>query len=366
MWMEPLDNGKFKYIERYTDQKTGKVKKASVTLNSDSRQAWNQATKLLNEKIAKKESVTTTKKDMTLGEAIEAYGEYKRKYWAFSTYKSYKANKSFLQRLPEYHYLLSRLTFQDIQRIIDYAQFDKKRAAGTVKMILRYIKSSCKYAEDYLEAPNNIKFNLITVTSSKNLNPLDDGYISSEKVASLVQSFHEQLNETYADFLESMLLTGMRFGELAGLTKNDWDPITSTIRIHQAVDSNNKRKISHTKTSSSVRIIESSDRLNEIFARRIAINDFTFGEESSLIFPTRNNTPLLINHMNTLLQRIDPILTTHKLRHTHISLLAEKGLPLKYIMSRVGHTQADTTLKIYTHVTDNMLKQGQKALNSLF
>ena len=47
-------------------------------------------------------------------------------------------------------------------------------------------------------------------------------------------------------------------------------------------------------------------------------------------------------------------LTTHIFRHTHISMLAELGVPLKTIMQRVGHNDPNTTLSIYTHVTKSM------------
>ncbi len=33
MWVEELSNGKFKFVERYTDYMTGKVKRVSVTMD---------------------------------------------------------------------------------------------------------------------------------------------------------------------------------------------------------------------------------------------------------------------------------------------------------------------------------------------
>ncbi|WP_460055469.1 tyrosine-type recombinase/integrase [Pseudolactococcus yaeyamensis] len=46
--------------------------------------------------------------------------------------------------------------------------------------------------------------------------------------------------------------------------------------------------------------------------------------------------------------------SSHMLRHSHISLLTELGVPLKVIMERVGHKDEKTTLQIYTHVTQSM------------
>lgn len=47
---------------------------------------------------------------------------------------------------------------------------------------------------------------------------------------------------------------------------------------------------------------------------------------------------------------------THLFRHSHISFLAEKGIPLNAIMDRVGHSDPKTTLSIYSHTTVNMRK----------
>lgn len=43
---------------------------------------------------------------------------------------------------------------------------------------------------------------------------------------------------------------------------------------------------------------------------------------------------------------IEKNITTHTFRHSHISLLAELGIPLTAIMDRVGHSDSKTTLEI--------------------
>ncbi|MBN4913237.1 tyrosine-type recombinase/integrase [Staphylococcus sp. EG-SA-13] len=47
----------------------------------------------------------------------------------------------------------------------------------------------------------------------------------------------------------------------------------------------------------------------------------------------------------------------HIFRHSHITLLAEMGIPLKVTMDRVGHNDHDTTIKIYSHVSEKMSKE---------
>lgn len=58
-------------------------------------------------------------------------------------------------------------------------------------------------------------------------------------------------------------------------------------------------------------------------------------------------------------------LTTHIFRHTHISKLAELGVPLHAIKERVGHESSDITEKIYLHVTKNVRKDMVNKLSNL-
>ncbi|WP_425325621.1 tyrosine-type recombinase/integrase [Paenibacillus peoriae] len=58
--------------------------------------------------------------------------------------------------------------------------------------------------------------------------------------------------------------------------------------------------------------------------------------------------------------------TPHIFRHTHISMLSEAGVDLKTIMKRVGHDDPETTLKIYTHVTEKMKKDATEKIRIHF
>lgn len=54
-------------------------------------------------------------------------------------------------------------------------------------------------------------------------------------------------------------------------------------------------------------------------------------------------------------------ISTHGLRHTHCTLLFESGFftPAQ-VMERMGHTDIETPLKIYTHVTRQSLANSMK------
>ncbi|MBO1515324.1 tyrosine-type recombinase/integrase [Metabacillus sp. BG109] len=45
-------------------------------------------------------------------------------------------------------------------------------------------------------------------------------------------------------------------------------------------------------------------------------------------------------------------ITIHGFRHTHASILFEAGASIKDVQVRLGHTDIQTTMNIYTHVTN--------------
>ncbi|BDR32079.1 tyrosine-type recombinase/integrase [Enterococcus faecalis] len=47
-------------------------------------------------------------------------------------------------------------------------------------------------------------------------------------------------------------------------------------------------------------------------------------------------------------------ISVHGFRHSHASLLFEAGLDVKSVQDRLGHSDVQTTLQIYTHVTEKM------------
>jgi integrase len=53
------------------------------------------------------------------------------------------------------------------------------------------------------------------------------------------------------------------------------------------------------------------------------------------------------------------------LRHSHISLLTELGVPIKVIMERVGHKDEKTTIQIYMHVTRKMRDDVSDMLDNI-
>ena len=54
----------------------------------------------------------------------------------------------------------------------------------------------------------------------------------------------------------------------------------------------------------------------------------------------------------------------HSLRHTHATILAEKGATPKYVQHRLGHKNVQVTMQIYQHLTDKMSEDGAALLDT--
>jgi integrase len=60
-----------------------------------------------------------------------------------------------------------------------------------------------------------------------------------------------------------------------------------------------------------------------------------------------------------------PYLPFKQLRHTCLTLLAEKGVPVKAVQALAGHSTPDLTLKIYTQATAKLARQAADAWDEL-
>ena len=59
-----------------------------------------------------------------------------------------------------------------------------------------------------------------------------------------------------------------------------------------------------------------------------------------------------------------PKLTIHGLRHTHATILMEKGVSPKVVSERLGHTRPAITMDIYSHVLPDMQEKADLAINA--
>ncbi|WP_339102048.1 site-specific integrase [Candidatus Enterococcus clewellii] len=359
LWVEQISEKKFKYIERYIDPLTEKKKKVSVTLTSGSRQAWNQANLILNKKIQDKLLIKETL-PVTFGELKE---KWDKKYKPTVKASSYKTGQTYISLISAYisdDVLVKNVTSNLIQDMLDYYYFEKNLSYNYVIHLKTFTGMIFKFASKRY----GLDYNPITGVSltrkpktQEDIIREKEGYLSKEEVSELAK--YQLLNykqPRYSLITKFLFLTGIRYGELIALTESDFTG--DKIIVSGTYDYDNKIKTT-TKNTGSYRSVDLPEDAKIILQQLIDENNAK-NDSSDYIFTTRNGKPLSLQSYNLSLRTsakalsIDKKVSSHMLRHSHISLLTELGIPLKAIMDRVGHEDSKTTLKIYTHTTKNM------------
>lgn len=186
--------------------------------------------------------------------------------------------------------------------------------------------------------------------------------------------------EKYALF-RVLAFTGIRRAECLALTWDDFNAQKKTLSINKTLAQGIKGKlrINNTKTKKGTRDISLDDltvktlqkwhikERSDFFKRGINID-----HPNQLIFPSTKNTFKSLNTPRKwyckVMDQIEndnvdlPRITIHGFRHTHASALFAAGASIKEVQERLGHEDAQTTLNIYTHVTEKQDKEVAKKL----
>lgn len=212
------------------------------------------------------------------------------------------------------------------------------------------------------------------------------GKQSEKKIKYLSESdmnklMHQVLETTTLDNTANYILilanaTGMRIGEILGLTFGDVDIANQVISVRQSYDYVLTHKAKATKTESSVRQVKvdkvTCSYLAEIVDDRRNLCKTSDKNVDGFIFINRNTfKPISWTMVNKVLTRHCeragvPRITTHAFRHTHISYLLNNDVYEQYVSERVGH--ADTTMirRVYGHVLDELKsKSDDKVIHLL-
>lgn len=160
----------------------------------------------------------------------------------------------------------------------------------------------------------------------------------------------------------TLAYTGLRRGELLGLEWSDIDFKNKTVSVSKTlVTINGKLSTQSPKTKRSARTISLDDSTVQILKdwkleqKKLF---FKYGVKSKNIVITNTKGGYFdFAHFRDELRyflgkhKLKQF-SVHSLRHTHASLLFEAGIEPKTISDRLGHSNIQTTLDMYTHLND--------------
>ncbi len=168
--------------------------------------------------------------------------------------------------------------------------------------------------------------------------------------------------------------TGMRRGELCGLTWNDFDEERHMLRVVRSRQRRNGVDIvGAPKTAASIRQIPIGNQVIQL------LRDW-----NNLHQQHTQERGVPWNNDDFILQRIDgfiidpmtlsrdfrkaiidlqlPEMSFHDLRHLHATMLLEAGFPAKVVQERLGHSSITMTMNTYSHVTETMQEKAVEKL----
>lgn len=169
--------------------------------------------------------------------------------------------------------------------------------------------------------------------------------------------------------------TGLRAGEISGLTWRDVDFDNKVLHVRRSIqkvttyDENfnkvkRERKVTDVKTDNSFRVVPMLDKVVKILKeykekmQNEAEYQAELGDgfsENDLVFKTKMNNPINSEYLRKTCERICKEnnfrkVGIHELRHTFATRSIEAGIDLRVLQEILGHASYSTTADIYVHV----------------
>jgi len=365
--------GKTRFFESYRDPKTGVLRTVSVTLDKNTVQSRKTALRALQERIQGrlKEVSPSQNEGLTLSELISRYNldqeqdlSVRKSTWS----RNHKQMKAVLRIMGED----TQVSFLTAAYVNDCFR-NCGESNGTINERIVRFKAMIRWANQngYVSDAGWLS-GIKTYHNVKSKEKLLEKFMDSEELARLLASMKVEKWKLVTEFLA---LSGLRIGEFIALNKEDvvtdsGNPIENVISVNKTYYLAEKTLVHNTKTESSTREVFIQPELREVVEK---IEEWKVSQDlatSEIFFPSEDGGYIAYHAYNKYLKEntervIGRKLTPHALRHTHTSLLAEKGIPLEVISRRLGHEDSETTRQVYFHVTKNMETADRKLLESV-
>lgn len=198
-------------------------------------------------------------------------------------------------------------------------------------------------------------------------------FLTKEELKQFMKILEEEGNTQYTCLFRVLAFCGLRKGEALALHWSDIDWDNKTININKTTAWVNKKMILQPpKTKDSIRIISVDSKTLKLF-KRWKNEQVDFYKQFGFEVTNDKNQPIFsryVHKRNTMdyMREATPNdilthfyerhpglkeITIHGFRHTHASLLFESGANPKDVQARLGHSDIQTTMNIYTHVTNS-------------
>lgn len=279
------------------------------------------------------------------------YAKYKLKLTTLDSHK-YAINNHILPFWKDKN--IYDITINDYLAWIQYIE-DKNNSSAFDKKVISYFKSLYNYLS-LQYGIQNIPKDVGTITIKHNINNEPSSNVWTEKeFKRFIQSVDDSM---YEALFELLFFTGIRKGELLALTFNDIDFKNNVISINKTISKehfNGERIIMPPKTKKSNRkITVNKNIIKKIFKlKKYYLDNFKYYNDDFFIFGGIKPIPCttLDRKKNYYCDKAKvKRIRIHDFRHSHATILHNRGTDYKVIQERLGHSSISTTLDIYVHL----------------
>lgn len=269
------------------------------------------------------------------------------------------------------NHILPSMGAYKIEKItIDICQKHVNEWAGKLKKF-RTVKSYAAKVLDFAVKRGYIQTNPfihVETTIKKKAVVKDDdeaeNFYTKEQLIQFLSCLEKESNYKAYALFRLLAFSGMRKGEALALTWNDLNFTTNELRINKALSrgKDNQLYVKTTKTGVA-RTIKMDEKTMSVMKewkkqqkQDYLVLGFNTMQPKQLVFSNEANEYLQPTKTRKWILHVQKkyklgTITTHGLRHTHCSLLFEAGASLKEVQDRLGHSDVQTTMNIYAHVT---------------
>lgn len=264
------------------------------------------------------------------------------------------------------HIKLTEVNPLMLRKFLEKEQY--KYSESHVNMIRKVLNNVFKYAiDEEILFSNPLTLVKLNKKSFNQKREQSKKALSKEEIAQLLEVTKD--TEFYLPFILALQM-GLGRSEVLGLTWDNIDFEQKTLTINKLLHSARKNEpceFGTTKTESRVRTIKMTqtviDVLKQEKIKQEKLKKF-YGElyykGADTVCRNENGKPIDPNsefssRFARFIKNDSPFyFRFHDLRHTHATLSLQSGANIKAIQARLGHSRIETTLNIYSHVTDDL------------